>query len=114
MLNTLRLTVLASGRAKRMRSEEHRLNSSHSSISYAVFCLKKKKTQQSEKTSTTKHNQKQQEEIGANNHSNSQNLDEIYFALHSHLEHVNAEDYLLFTMRPPPKITLFRYTTLSR
>src|SRR5438309_9228472 len=26
-----------------MRSEETRLNSSHSSISYAVFCLKKKK-----------------------------------------------------------------------
>src|SRR5689334_25289859 len=25
------------------RSEEHSLNSSHSSISYAVFCLKKKK-----------------------------------------------------------------------
>src|SRR2546422_3604533 len=27
-----------------MRSEEHRLNSSHGYISYAVFCLKKKKT----------------------------------------------------------------------
>src|SRR5688572_32539540 len=26
-----------------VRSEEHRLNSSHSQISYAVFCLKKKK-----------------------------------------------------------------------
>src|SRR5689334_23483260 len=26
-----------------VRSEEQRLNSSHSSISYAVFCLKKKK-----------------------------------------------------------------------
>src|SRR3989449_7363446 len=26
------------------RSEEHRLNSSHGYISYAVFCLKKKKT----------------------------------------------------------------------
>src|SRR5207245_9712138 len=25
-----------------LRSEEHRLNSSHGSISYAVFCLKKK------------------------------------------------------------------------
>src|SRR5690348_18503033 len=28
------------------RSEEHRLNSSHPSISYAVFCLKKKKKNQ--------------------------------------------------------------------
>jgi len=27
-----------------LRSEEHRLNSSHANISYAVFCLKKKKT----------------------------------------------------------------------
>src|SRR2546422_1782166 len=27
------------------RSEEHRLNSSHGYISYAVFCLKKKKNQ---------------------------------------------------------------------
>src|SRR2546430_16796129 len=29
---------------RQSRSEEHRLNSSHSQISYAVFCLKKKKT----------------------------------------------------------------------
>src|SRR5688572_31907675 len=29
--------------APRPRSEEHTLNSSHSQISYAVFCLKKKK-----------------------------------------------------------------------
>src|SRR5207245_7518762 len=28
--------------AKALRSEEHTLNSSHGSISYAVFCLKKK------------------------------------------------------------------------
>src|SRR3712207_7725009 len=27
----------------RVRSEEHTLNSSHANISYAVFCLKKKK-----------------------------------------------------------------------
>src|SRR2546430_8210691 len=29
--------------ARKARSEEHTLNSSHSQISYAVFCLKKKK-----------------------------------------------------------------------
>src|SRR3712207_8363795 len=28
---------------QRVRSEEHTLNSSHANISYAVFCLKKKK-----------------------------------------------------------------------
>src|SRR5437870_10803614 len=31
------------------RSEEHRLNSSHVAISYAVFCLKKKKKKKNEK-----------------------------------------------------------------
>src|SRR3712207_9191640 len=32
----------AAGRARVVRSEETRLNSSHANISYAVFCLKKK------------------------------------------------------------------------
>src|SRR5947199_2909320 len=34
------------GAATSGRSEEHSLNSSHLGISYAVFCLKKKKKQQ--------------------------------------------------------------------
>src|SRR5947209_8840244 len=34
------------------RSEEHRLNSSHANISYAVFCLKKKKKQNSNAKTT--------------------------------------------------------------
>src|SRR5207245_8037536 len=37
-------------RPARVRSEEHTLNSSHGSISYAVFCLKKKKEKRSNKT----------------------------------------------------------------
>src|SRR5690242_20969910 len=37
--------------ARRMRrSEEQRLNSSHMSISYAVFCLKKKKKKKNKKS----------------------------------------------------------------
>src|SRR5438477_5717018 len=35
--------VAAAARVAVVRSEEHTLNSSHMSISYAVFCLKKKK-----------------------------------------------------------------------
>src|SRR2546430_13146164 len=35
-------------RIPRIRSEETRLNSSHSQISYAVFCLKKKKDENPE------------------------------------------------------------------
>src|SRR5216684_9294424 len=34
---------VSNGAARRARSEEHTLNSSHGYISYAVFCLKKKK-----------------------------------------------------------------------
>ena len=40
------LEKLKTEREERARSEEHRLNSSHITISYAVFCLKKKKQQQ--------------------------------------------------------------------
>src|SRR5688572_31709531 len=40
------------GHGHLLRSEEHRLNSSHSQISYAVFCLKKKKKNKK----ITKHN----------------------------------------------------------
>src|SRR6266568_8351578 len=51
--------------SSRRRSEETRLNSSHSSISYAVFCLKKKKktfylttsNKKNKKKKTTHHNQ---------------------------------------------------------
>src|SRR3712207_8650847 len=35
------------GDGEQPRSEEHRLNSSHANISYAVFCLKKKTRSQS-------------------------------------------------------------------
>src|SRR5437868_11517051 len=42
---------------KRTRSEEHTSNSSHVSISYAVFCLKKKKQKKKKnKTKRAKHN----------------------------------------------------------
>src|SRR2546430_10721981 len=36
------------GKEINVRSEEHTSNSSHSQISYAVFCLKKKKTHSNE------------------------------------------------------------------
>src|SRR5438270_7322772 len=40
-----------------------RLNSSHSQISYAVFCLKKKKKKQKDNKSKTKNNKNTQNEI---------------------------------------------------
>src|SRR5689334_24823803 len=44
----------ATGRASRADRKSTRLNSSHSSISYAVFCLKKKKTSYYQFISKTK------------------------------------------------------------
>src|SRR6202140_1462920 len=41
----LRIQSIIDQRAGTERSEEHTLNSSHQKISYAVFCLKKKKNQ---------------------------------------------------------------------
>ena len=38
-----RVTLVGFGSFEARRSEEHSLNSSHTVISYAVFCLKKKK-----------------------------------------------------------------------
>src|SRR5206468_9786622 len=57
---TLLLTVLGYTRLQRgkiFRSEEHTLNSSHDQISYAVFCLKKKKSQnvQPKRCPSTRH-----------------------------------------------------------
>src|SRR5438477_4317833 len=47
--------VSDTSRRRRRRSEEHTLNSSHMSISYAVFCLKKKKKNNKDKTFTPSH-----------------------------------------------------------
>src|SRR5437762_10969938 len=50
------LPPLARGEtAHTVRSEEHRLNSSHRCISYAVFCLKKKKKTQQIQLDRDKH-----------------------------------------------------------
>src|SRR5689334_24002118 len=45
----------ANSRVISTRSEDTRLNSSHSSISYAVFCLKKKKKQDKQLTASPFH-----------------------------------------------------------
>src|SRR6266480_8057568 len=52
--------ALPRGAEPDVRSEEQRLNSSHMSISYAVFCLKKKKKQKTKKNSIKKKCKKNQ------------------------------------------------------
>src|SRR2546427_6855845 len=48
----------ADGRQRRRDRKSTRLNSSHSQISYAVFCLKKKKKKQVHETRRKQHKQK--------------------------------------------------------
>ena len=53
------------------RSEEHTSNSSHTVISYAVFCLKKKKTTtQNKKKKKTKNNKTKHHVTTYHKHSN--------------------------------------------
>src|SRR2546427_1920039 len=51
-----RLGRVLRGREDRRDRKSTRLNSSHSQISYAVFCLKKKNISNSKKGNTTQHN----------------------------------------------------------
>src|SRR5688572_32210852 len=48
------------GKVKRRDRKSTRLNSSHSQISYAVFCLKKKKKKKKEKKPSQRHSQSNQ------------------------------------------------------
>src|SRR5438876_3488977 len=63
------LSRIGSREKREKRSEETRLNSSHPSISYAVFCLKKKK----KKIKNTKKQQKRQTTITKEDSKNRNN-----------------------------------------
>src|SRR6516164_625988 len=74
-----------------------RLNSSHRSISYAVFCLKKKI-----------------------NHLSSSEKEEKHTHIHTHTPntkthtHTHTHTFFFVLTRQPPSSTLFPYTTLFR
>src|SRR5215211_3208898 len=72
-----------------------RLNSSHTVISYAVFCLKKKKCEREGRGTSTNATDK--------------------WGARSRLCSARTHGALCFLMiRPPPRSTLFPYTTLFR
>src|SRR6266481_756665 len=80
-----------------------RLNSSHSSISYAVFCLKKKKIQ------------KRHEQIDSRSGKSWSNCARSRFSSASAGSAAGAFWCFFFLMiRRPPRSTLFPYTTLFR
>src|SRR6266705_3037584 len=90
-----------------------RLNSSHRTISYAVFCLKKKKTYQS-------HNIKQKIRTYQDRDHEFDCLINLTYrkAGQNQLSFLDIRNfyYLFFFLmiRRPPRSTLFPYTTLFR
>src|SRR6266536_1982205 len=90
-----------------------RLNSSHEWISYAVFCLKTKKTDFTFFLHT-KTNIHQTTEVNTNNNHIS-NFSFVIYSPQSLPAYTHHHLYLFFLMiRRPPRSTLFPYTTLFR
>src|ERR1022692_4254024 len=104
---SLILGIRPSCRAAAIRSEEHRLNSSHLVISYAVFCLKKKNANGAALRTDTRVR-----------HLDAHVPDVAFFLRGSCPQYRSAprEDGLFFFLmiRRPPRSTLFPYTTLFR
>src|SRR5436190_934147 len=101
-----------SGRATRVSSitrdrKSTRLNSSHTVISYAVFCLKKKK----------KNKNTQRKQININLTQNTHHYSPTYVYLYTTiLTHCLSTClfFFFFMIRRPPRSTLFPYTTHFR
>src|SRR5215211_7345752 len=95
------------------RSEGTRLNSSHTVISYAVFCLKKKKKKTYKQLNKKKKKKKITRQIDNSINDNSNN---DYFSFVSYFS-PNLSSFFIFfflMIRRPPRSTLFPYTTLFR
>src|SRR5476651_1807954 len=91
-----------------------RLNSSHANISYAVFCLKKKKNLFNEFINKEKKNKKKT--INKRNIFNCRLLCTLILILVSTLSVVSVliNCFFFLMIRRPPRSTLFPYTTLFR
>src|SRR5471032_2878546 len=89
------------------RSEEHRLNSSHITISYAVFCLKNKKIRAAFQLP---------EAIKLNSTLSDPRRYSLRAAERRHGAAAYGQDFPVFFLmiRRPPRSTLFPYTTLFR
>src|SRR6476646_5288357 len=96
------------------RSEEHTSDSSHTVISYAVFCLKKKNAHTSLRNCAHRIREKQ-----APRNSSSSNCCESTRcparSLRNTCRYLSRTSSFFFLMiRRPPRSTLFPYTTLFR
>src|SRR5476649_1005304 len=88
-----------------------RLNSSHTVISYAVFCLKKKKDDNRQLTPTNNHHSKKKIQCAPH----LPNRRHYGWKSHRLSGGKRCGNPLFFLMiRRPPRSTLFPYTTLFR
>src|SRR3954449_7216542 len=90
-----------------------RLNSSHTLISYAVFCLKKKKNATGKAKMTHEHAIATDERPGARRPSDtSQGCRTVYDR--PPILYGSCDLFFFLMIRRPPRSTLFPYTTLFR
>src|ERR1022692_1953223 len=91
-----------------------RLNSSHLVISYAVFCLKKKKTNTKYNTYMsliTRTNEQWTRQLAS---AHSAILPKVVLAIMHNARLVPVFFFFFLMIRRPPRSTLFPYTTLFR
>src|SRR6266542_4132827 len=104
-----RTRLAAPQRGARPDRKSTRLNSSHGSISYAVFCLKKKKHR--EELRLVLEDVQRSQEIGRALEFMCDWIDEANLTLSCILRLIS---FFFLMIRRPPRSTLFPYTTLFR
>src|SRR5476649_2567127 len=91
-----------------------RLNSRHTVISYAVFCLKKKKRQGRRRVPLRTGNQTDDSELQTEDDRNDYINCDASGAVEFLFGRVTYQMMFFLRIRRPPRSTLFPYTTLFR
>src|SRR5215813_5924197 len=106
----LRADVPADGREDRKST---RLNSSHVRISYAVFCLKKKKKRVLHQRPRQNYDRDANEHPTEPSHQHADHYPDADYHADNYAYEVSHRFFFLM-IRRPPRSTLFPYTTLFR
>src|SRR5450755_2200318 len=91
-----------------------RLNSSHPSISYAVFCLKKKKRLERHPDASKQRRRQSRSQYSVRSTSHLPIQLSLYAAYRTHRRTPQSLSLFFLMIRRPPRSTLLPYTTLFR
>src|SRR6266511_3058334 len=106
--------IWGTGHGQPLDRKSTRLNSSHVKISYAVFCLKKKK-KKINRNRTKKYKRKKHIKKSNITSTNFSIFSVFYYSYYFILKVLLFIFFFFFLMiRRPPRSTLFPYTTLFR